>query len=101
MWLKGRGPQGVHPSACSPGDRMPPAGLLQGENAARSVQHSHLCAGCEPVSSLPLPGLTGFLHCDHRTEFQRLSEENLVLRSDLGRIQLELETSESRNETQR
>ena len=56
---------------------------------------------CEPVSSLPLPGLTGFLNFDHRAEFQRLSEENLVLKSDLGRIQLELETSESRNETQR
>ncbi|CAO2578375.1 Ninein-like protein [Lemmus lemmus] len=36
-----------------------------------------------------------------RAEFQRLSEENLVLKSDLGRIQLELETSASRNETQR
>ncbi|XP_038186302.1 ninein-like protein isoform X2 [Arvicola amphibius] len=38
---------------------------------------------------------------NYRAEFQRLSEENLVLKSDLGRIQLELETSESRNETQR
>ncbi|XP_036041856.1 ninein-like protein [Onychomys torridus] len=38
---------------------------------------------------------------DYRAEFQRLSEENFVLKSDLGRIQLELETSESRNETQR
>ncbi|XP_060239098.1 ninein-like protein isoform X3 [Meriones unguiculatus] len=36
-----------------------------------------------------------------RAAFQRLSEENFVLKSDLGRIQLELETSESRNETQR
>ncbi|XP_028749254.1 ninein-like protein [Peromyscus leucopus] len=38
---------------------------------------------------------------NYRAEFQRLSEENFVLKSDLGRIQLELETSESRNETQR
>ncbi|CAO2578374.1 Ninein-like protein [Lemmus lemmus] len=38
---------------------------------------------------------------NYRAEFQRLSEENLVLKSDLGRIQLELETSASRNETQR
>ncbi|ERE71468.1 ninein-like protein [Cricetulus griseus] len=38
---------------------------------------------------------------NYRTKFQRLSEENFVLKSDLGRIQLELETSVSRNETQR
>ncbi|XP_052580638.1 ninein-like protein isoform X5 [Peromyscus californicus insignis] len=38
---------------------------------------------------------------NYRAEFQRLSEENCMLKSDLGRIQLELETSESRNETQR
>ncbi|XP_060239096.1 ninein-like protein isoform X1 [Meriones unguiculatus] len=38
---------------------------------------------------------------NYRAAFQRLSEENFVLKSDLGRIQLELETSESRNETQR
>ncbi|XP_076786059.1 ninein-like protein isoform X3 [Arvicanthis niloticus] len=37
----------------------------------------------------------------HRAELQRLSEENFVLKSDLGKIQLELETSESRNEVQR
>ncbi|EDL28591.1 RIKEN cDNA 4930519N13, isoform CRA_b [Mus musculus] len=36
-----------------------------------------------------------------RAELQRLSEENLVLKSDLGKIQLELETSESKNEVQR
>ncbi|XP_006500472.1 ninein-like protein isoform X5 [Mus musculus] len=37
----------------------------------------------------------------YRAELQRLSEENLVLKSDLGKIQLELETSESKNEVQR
>ncbi|XP_052039829.1 ninein-like protein isoform X2 [Apodemus sylvaticus] len=37
----------------------------------------------------------------YRAELQRLSEENFVLKSDLGKIQLELETSESRNEVQR
>ncbi|KAL1785396.1 ninein [Sigmodon hispidus] len=38
---------------------------------------------------------------NYRAEFQRLSEENFVLKSELGRIQLELQISESRNETQR
>uniref|UniRef100_D4A5N1 Ninein-like n=1 Tax=Rattus norvegicus TaxID=10116 RepID=D4A5N1_RAT len=37
----------------------------------------------------------------YRAELQRLSEENSVLKSDLGKIQLELGTSESRNEVQR
>lgn len=92
-------PSGSTHQRLLPGDRRPRAGLLQ---RGCSLQCSALpCAGCKPVSSLPLPGLTGFLNFDHRAEFQRLSEENLVLKSDLGRIQLELETSESRNETQR
>ncbi|XP_017658219.1 ninein-like protein isoform X2 [Nannospalax galili] len=36
-----------------------------------------------------------------RIEFQRLSEENFFLKSDLERIQLELEAAEGRNEAQR
>ncbi|XP_031228068.1 ninein-like protein isoform X2 [Mastomys coucha] len=37
----------------------------------------------------------------YRAELQKLSEENFALKNDLGKIQLELETSESRNEVQR
>lgn len=54
-----------------------------------------LCSAC------PFQASTCFFNFDRRAAFQRLSEENFVLKSDLGRIQLELETSESRNEAQR
>uniref|UniRef100_A0A8D2HFA2 Ninein-like protein n=1 Tax=Urocitellus parryii TaxID=9999 RepID=A0A8D2HFA2_UROPR len=36
-----------------------------------------------------------------RVEFQRLSEENILLKNDLGRIQQELEAAESTNDAQR
>ncbi|XP_046291433.1 ninein-like protein isoform X1 [Marmota monax] len=36
-----------------------------------------------------------------RIEFQRLSEENILLKNDLGRIQQELEAAESTNDAQR
>ncbi|XP_048646367.1 ninein-like protein isoform X5 [Marmota marmota marmota] len=36
-----------------------------------------------------------------RIEFQRLSEENILLKNDLGRIQQELEATESTNDAQR
>ena len=54
-----------------------------------------VCSGC------PFQASIDFFNFDHRAELQRLSEENLVLKSDLGKIQLELETSESKNEVQR
>lgn len=52
-------------------------------------------------SACPFQASADFSNFDHRAELQRLSEENFVLKSDLGKIQLELETSESRNEVQR
>lgn len=42
-----------------------------------------------------------FFNFSCRIEFQRLSEENIFLKNDLGRIQQELEAAESTNDAQR
>lgn len=54
-----------------------------------------LCSAC------PFQDSTDYFNFEHRAELQKLSEENFALKNDLGKIQLELETSESRNEVQR
>lgn len=78
---------------------LPPPGREGVQPAVFSIPSCELtvrlCSVC------PFWASADFFNFDRRAELQRLSEENFVLRSDLGKIQLELETSESRNEVQR
>lgn len=103
----GRGSKGLFfgeykPELAPPGDREY-LGLASSREGMQPSVFSipsyelavRLCSAC------PFQDSTDFFNFEHRAELQKLSEENFALKNDLGKIQLELETSESRNEVQR